>query len=1271
MLSSDLFARCSTVVAGVLLTLAPVCLQAASPSVDWSELGEHLRSKQALQPADRFPLVDAPPGLKPEMAARTVIQWIEGTFYEWNEYDTTGGSLAIVLRQPVDKHLSAEQAQVLLSGSVLWQEDSPAPKAVNAPVVPREYFEAHQPISAPWSGDLQKAAPPAPEAPIAAGMNRLQPPPPVPTAEPTEEAAVLPQPKDVLGTDERVQVGNTQTFPFNSIGYTAMTFPNNATFRGTAFLVSPHVALTNGHVVFSAANGGAVSSLSYFPGQFEDTGGQIRTPFGQFDASATDHVVQYEELGGTSAGFTYDYAAIFFNDPVTSTNRFMPLVFNRAGTAVNSSGYPGEAGGRSTFAQWFASGNVISNQSDLVFYDMDSTAGNSGSPVWEFFEATGQRQVIAIHAFGSPSSNGGPRLTSLNQSVITQWAAFDPSGGTGPANDDFADAVVLEGVSGSATGSNGDATKESGEPNHAGAGGASVWWEWVAPSSGAFSFDTTGSTFDTMLGIYTGSFVSSLTTIGTNDDIDNQAGNIRSRVTFSANAGTRYHIAVDGFEAATGDIQLNWAQSGGTPTPTPTPAPTVTPQPTVAPTFTPTPQPTSTATATPSPTPPPAGQAMVTASLLSGNPCQPNSTFTVRVAVTEAHPELTPAGASLRVFYDAESARLIDAQEGDLGPVFLSLIENSFEPGLPSTARDAQCSNIGNNDTTPVIFDLVFQTTADPEPGYTIAVLADEDARVQFYNLFEDEIPVAFANEALENLCGSATPTATVTPTPIPTPIPASEVPRSVEVIPGAASVTVRWKAGSAPNLDGYIVQRMNPDQSIAGSSAFYTSFLRDISTLAAGDTYRYRVGAVYEGDFGQETAFSEFVDVPFNGSPVAMDFFNAPDASDESLLVVKLLNGADYRMDGLELELSYPSSLLEFERVEETFASQNLTLNPSDDPENFSLMVAIPEGQERVLSEGGALVVLRFRHRTSSFSSDTISMVALRLPISGAAGGKASLVPAPAEAFTLNSQPIWGDVTRDGVVDDQDAAAAATQVFSTAPLLNPLPADMNGDGAVTVADVSLIQRAADGDDLLPSDITRSFFDPADLIASLAIPPDGIVCDGDNITLELELQGSGADDAAGVQAELVYDSERLELLDVPLEADGAFTTALVTSLPGKAQIVVAGGDALNQSTTRAARLQFRRLDRRDAPLFFAIGSAMVADQFGNHFSGGGILSLRGLRLDSCGAADSYASYILEGPEGQQVQLQDRNRDNVIDASDLLDALKEGAEPSTTEWPVLE
>jgi hypothetical protein len=127
---------------------------------------------------------------------------------------------------------------------------------------------------------------------------------------------------------------------------------------------------------------------------------------------------------------------------------------------------------------------------------------------------------------------------------------------TSPPNNAFAKAQQIDGSNGTVESATVGATKEAGEPAHAGsAGGASVWFRWTAPLDGAVAFDTIGSDYDTLLGVYTGSSVGSLTTVAASDDA---GGRTTSSVRFDATAGTTYWVAVDGKRAATGNAWLNW-----------------------------------------------------------------------------------------------------------------------------------------------------------------------------------------------------------------------------------------------------------------------------------------------------------------------------------------------------------------------------------------------------------------------------------------------------------------------------------------------------------------------------------------------------------------------------------------------------------------------------------------------------------------------------------------------------------------------------------------
>jgi subtilisin family serine protease len=128
-------------------------------------------------------------------------------------------------------------------------------------------------------------------------------------------------------------------------------------------------------------------------------------------------------------------------------------------------------------------------------------------------------------------------------------------------NDNFASRTPINGVNQIIRSSNFGATVEGPEPFHCGnAGGASVWWSWIAPSNVSVILSTAGSTYDTILAVYTGSSLGGLSGVTCNDD-HLPPFVLVSEVSFNATAGTTYQIAVEGygngFVAAVGSLTLS------------------------------------------------------------------------------------------------------------------------------------------------------------------------------------------------------------------------------------------------------------------------------------------------------------------------------------------------------------------------------------------------------------------------------------------------------------------------------------------------------------------------------------------------------------------------------------------------------------------------------------------------------------------------------------------------------------------------------------------
>ena len=142
------------------------------------------------------------------------------------------------------------------------------------------------------------------------------------------------------------------------------------------------------------------------------------------------------------------------------------------------------------------------------------------------------------------------------------WAALPAF--SQPANNNFANAQTLVGST-FATGSNVGATAEASEPFRDGAAPvASVWYKWRASSGGFVTINTLGSSFDTVLAVYTGSSLFNLTEIASNDD-SSDSGDTTSKLRFTATAGVTYYIMVDGYLGESGQIVLTVSFQSGTP----------------------------------------------------------------------------------------------------------------------------------------------------------------------------------------------------------------------------------------------------------------------------------------------------------------------------------------------------------------------------------------------------------------------------------------------------------------------------------------------------------------------------------------------------------------------------------------------------------------------------------------------------------------------------------------------------------------------------------
>ena len=231
----------------------------------------------------------------------------------------------------------------------------------------------------------------------------------------------------VFGSDDRVRVANTTAFPFNTVVYVESEFPSGDLLAYSGVMISPYAVLTSALALYQEDLGGFAVSVELAPGQTQQREGEdLLRPFGSQFATELEVPQDWFDFEATES----IYGVAFITQRFPQIDRFMNLAFDLdpAGN-VNMAGYDAFAQGESeSFAQWTRDGQVIG--SDAIFFDhrMDDDGGAIGAPVWEFVPGTAQRNLFGINCCiaSDDSANVGVRLTSANEELISDWAAFKP-----------------------------------------------------------------------------------------------------------------------------------------------------------------------------------------------------------------------------------------------------------------------------------------------------------------------------------------------------------------------------------------------------------------------------------------------------------------------------------------------------------------------------------------------------------------------------------------------------------------------------------------------------------------------------------------------------------------------------------------------------------------------------------------------------------------------------------------------------------------------------
>ena len=235
-------------------------------------------------------------------------------------------------------------------------------------------------------------------------------------------AASFMNPRLVLETvhvvDNRLQVGDTDKYPYRVNASLLITARDGSQWIGTGWFIGPRTLITAGHCVYIKNSGlhardGWVKSMQVMPGRNGTT-----LPYGSVTSSHFWTVKGWSDSGDEN----YDYGAIIIPTELGKTVGTMGFAVHSdaelMAAIANVTGYPGD---KPSGTMWYDTKQIAAVSPSKVHYDIDTAGGQSGACVYVI---TGdQRIAIGIHAYGGATTNSGTRISPAVFTNLTNWKA--------------------------------------------------------------------------------------------------------------------------------------------------------------------------------------------------------------------------------------------------------------------------------------------------------------------------------------------------------------------------------------------------------------------------------------------------------------------------------------------------------------------------------------------------------------------------------------------------------------------------------------------------------------------------------------------------------------------------------------------------------------------------------------------------------------------------------------------------------------------------------
>jgi V8-like Glu-specific endopeptidase len=242
------------------------------------------------------------------------------------------------------------------------------------------------------AGGVRTPRPPAPKLPPGAGAD-------------ADIAA------DVFEPDERRRISDASSAPWRWIVKLTASFVSGVAEEGTGWFAGPRTIVTAGHCVARKSKYATAVNIQWA----FDSAGVAQKSTTASSLGAADGWLHGEDASS-------DYGVVLLNDGIGVDDAFQFRALETQTlqqSDLDIAGYPLD---RSPAGLYVASGSPSVVGPTLLRYEIDTSNGQSGSPIWT--NLGGRFVVVGIHRSGG-DPNMGLRLTAELIGAIEQWLSGD------------------------------------------------------------------------------------------------------------------------------------------------------------------------------------------------------------------------------------------------------------------------------------------------------------------------------------------------------------------------------------------------------------------------------------------------------------------------------------------------------------------------------------------------------------------------------------------------------------------------------------------------------------------------------------------------------------------------------------------------------------------------------------------------------------------------------------------------------------------------------